>query len=54
MFEQNFKNSDKKYFMARKISKLAQFTPFVSINIPSKRELLIMSAKFLPLLRLYT
>ena len=49
MFEQNFRNSHKKYFLARTVSKLAQFTPFASINIPSKRELLIMSAKFLPL-----
>ena len=31
------------------VSKLAQFTPFSSINIPSKWELLIISAKFLPL-----
>ena len=31
------------------MSKLAQFTPFSSINIPSKWELLIISAKFLPL-----
>ena len=37
-----------KYFFARTISKLVQFTPFASINIPSKRELLI-SAKFLHL-----
>ena len=49
MFEQNFRNSYKKYFLARTISKLAQFAPFASINIPSKRELLLMSAKFLPL-----
>ena len=56
MFEQNFRNSYyKKYFLARTVSKLAQFTPFASINIPSKRELLIISATFLPpLLRLYT
>ena len=49
MFEQNFRNSSKKYFMARTVSKLAQFAPFACINLPSKRELLIMSAKFLPL-----
>ena len=46
MFEQNFRNSYKKYFLARTISKLAQFTHFASINIPLKIELLIMSAKF--------
>ena len=49
MFEQNFRNSSKKYFLARTVSKLAHFTPFASINVPSKRELLIMSATFLPL-----
>ena len=49
MFEQIFRNSYKKTFFARTVSKLAQFTPFASINIPSKRELLIISAKFLPL-----
>ena len=38
-----------KYFLARIISNLVQFTPFASTNIPSKRELLIMSAKFLAL-----
>ena len=48
MFEQNFRNSYKKYFLAHTVSKLAQFTAFASVNIPSKRELLIMSAKFLP------
>ena len=36
-------------FFPRTISKLAQFVPFASINIPSKRELLIISTKFLPL-----
>ena len=49
MIEQIFRNSYKKYFFARTVSKLAQFTPFAFINIPSKRELLIISAKFLPL-----
>ena len=48
-FEQNFRNSYKKYFFTRTVSKLSQFTPFASINIPSKRELLIISAKVLPL-----
>ena len=38
-----------KYLFARKISKLAQFTPFASTNIPSKRELLKISAEFLAL-----
>ena len=47
MFE--FRNSYKKYFFACIVSKLAQFTPFESINIPSKRELLIISATFLSL-----
>ena len=47
MFEQNFRNSYKKYFLARTVSKLAQFTPFASINIPSNREL--FEGKFLPL-----
>ena len=49
MIEQIFRNSYKEYFFARTVSKLAQFTPFASINIPSKRELLIISAKCLPL-----
>ena len=48
MIEQIFRNSYMKYFFARTVSKLAQFTPFSSINIPSKWELLIISAKFLP------
>ena len=43
-----------KYFFARAVLKLAQFALFAGINIPSKGELLIISAKFLPLLRLYT
>ena len=38
-----------KYFFAHAISKLAQFTPFASVNIPSKRDLLIISAKILAL-----
>ena len=49
MIEQIFRNSYKEYVFARTVSKLAQFTPFGSINIPSKRELLIISAKCLPL-----
>ena len=49
MFEQIFRNSYMKYFFERTISKLTQFTPFASINILSKRELLIISAEFLPL-----
>ena len=43
------KNNLVKYFVACTFSKLTQFTPFASINIPSKRELLIISAKFLAL-----
>ena len=38
-----------KYFFARTVSKLEQFAPFSSRNIPSKWELLIISAKNLPL-----
>ena len=34
-------------FFARTISKLIQFTPLSSTNIPSKKELLIIGAKFL-------
>ena len=49
MIEQIFRNSYMKYFFARTVSKLAQFTLFASINIPLKWELLIISAKFLPL-----
>ena len=49
MIEQIFRNSYMKYFFARTVSKRAQFTPFSSINIPSKWELLIISAKFLTL-----
>ena len=49
MIEQIFRNSYIKYFFAHTVSKLAQFTPFSSINIPPKWELLIISAKFLPL-----
>ena len=53
MFGQ-IRNSYKKSFFARTTSKLAKFTPFASIHIPSKRELLIISANFLPFSRLYT
>ena len=49
MFEQIFRNSYMNLFFARTIPKPAQFTPFASINIPPKRELLIISAHFLPL-----
>ena len=49
MIEQIFRNSYMKYFFARTVSKLGQFTSFSSINFPSKWELLIISAKFLPL-----
>ena len=49
MIEQIFRNSYMKYFFARTVSKLAQFTPLSSINIPSKWEFLIISGKFLPL-----
>ena len=36
MIEQIFRNSYMKYFFERTVSKIAQFTPFSSINIPSK------------------
>ena len=36
-------------FFAHTISKLVRFTPLASANIPSKRQLLIMSANFLAL-----
>ena len=49
MIEQIFIKSYMKYFFAPTVSKLAQFTHFSSINIPSKSELLIIRAKFLPL-----
>ena len=36
-----------KYFFACTIPELVQFTPFASTSIPSKKELLILSAKLL-------
>ena len=42
-----FKKNWVNYFFARTISKLVEFTPSASTNIPSKRELWIMSANFL-------
>ena len=44
----------KKYFFARMISKLVQFIPFASINIPSKRALNNWCKFFTLLLHLYT
>ena len=49
IIEQIFRNSYMKYFFAHTVSKLAQFAHFSSRNIPSKWELLIISAKILPL-----